>query len=111
MSSTNRLSRKEPSTMGDVVHEYVRLMKISAGLNRQLVFDAWDAVSGVAEYTVGKYLKDGVLYCAMSSSVVRSRIFPRREELVKKINEYLREDELFVPDDPHTGYVRQIVLK
>ena len=41
--------------MGDVVHEYVRLMKISAGLNRQLVFDAWDAVSGVAEYTVGKY--------------------------------------------------------
>ena len=95
MSSTNRLSRKEPSTSSSPVPLHT----------------SWDAVSGVAEYTVGKYLKDGVLYCSMSSSVVRSRIFPRREELVKKINEYLREDELFVPDDPHTGYVRQIVLK
>ena len=34
-----------------------------------------------------------------------------QEPYFPKANEYLREDELFVPDDPHTGYVRQIVLK
>ena len=107
----NRLSRKEPATMGEVVHEYVRKMKIAAGLNEQLVFDAWDIVSGAAGYTVSRYLKDGVLYCSMSSSVVRSRLFPKRDELVRKINDFLREDELFVQDDQRTGFVRQIVLK
>ena len=79
--------------MGDVINEYVRSMKIAAGLNEQLVYDAWDAVSGVSEYTVSKYLKNGVLYCSLSSSVVRSRLFPRRDELVRKINAYLLEDE------------------
>lgn len=107
----NRLSRKEPASMEEVIHEYVRKMKIEAGLNEQLVYDAWDAVSGVAEYTVSKYLRNGVLYCSMSSSVVRSRIFPKRDDLLKKVNDYLREDELFVPDDPRTGFVKQIILK
>ena len=97
--------------MGEVVHEYVRKMKIAAGLNEQLVFDAWDIVSGAAGYTVSRYLKDGVLYCSLSSSVLRSRLFPRREELVRKINERLLGDTLFVRDDPKTGLVKQLILQ
>lgn len=107
----SRLSRKNARSMGDVINEYVRSMKIAAGLNEQLVYDAWDAVSGVSEYTVSKYLKNGVLYCSLSSSVVRSRLFPRRDELVRKINAYLLEDELFVRDDHGTGLVKHLILQ
>ena len=106
----SRLSRKNAVTMEEVVKEYVRSMKIAAGLNEQLIFNAWDAVSGVAQYTVSRYLRNGILYCSRSSSVVRSRLFPHRDELVEKINAYLREDELFVQDDPSTGLLKGIVL-
>lgn len=106
----SRLSRKDPQTMDDVIKEYIRSMKIAAGLNEQLIFNAWDAVSGVAGYTVSRYLKNGVLYCSLSSSVVRSRLFPHRDELVKKINSFLEQDELFVRDDPGTGLLKGIVL-
>ena len=106
----SRLSRKDPQTMDDVITEFIRNMNIAAGLNERLIFNAWDAVSGMADYTVSRYLKNGVLYCSMSSSVVRSRLFPHREELVRKINAYLEQDSLFVRDDPGTGLLKGIVL-
>lgn len=107
----SRLSRKNAQTMDEVVKEYIREMKIASGLNEQLIFDAWDEVSGAASHTVSRYLRNGVLYCSLSSSVLRSRLFPRREELVRKINERLLGDTLFVRDDPKTGLVKQLILQ
>ena len=107
----SRLSRKNAQTMDEVVKEYIREMKIASGLNEQLIFDAWDEVSGAASHTVSRYIRIGVLYCSLSSSVLRSRLFPRREELVRKINERLLGDTLFVRDDPKTGLVKQLILQ
>ncbi len=107
----NRLSRKNAQPMDEIVKEYIREMKIASGLNEQLIFAAWDAVSGAAPYTVSRYLKNGVLYCSLSSSVLRSRLYPKREELVRRINERLLEDGLFVKDDPRTGLVKQLILR
>lgn len=108
---SNRLSRKNAQPMEEIVMEYIRTMKIASGLNEQLIYDAWDAVSGAASYTVSKYLKNGVLYCSLSSSVVRSRLFPEREKIVAKINRYLLEDGLFVRDDPKTGLLENLILR
>ena len=107
----NRLSRKNALPMDEVVREYVRSMKIAAGLNEQLIYEAWDAVSGAADHTVSRHCRGGVLYCSLSSSVVRSRLFPKRNEIVRKINEYLLKDDLFVRDDPRTGLVKNLILK
>ena len=107
----NRFSRKNAQPMDELVREYIRSMKIASGLNEQLIFDAWDKVSGVKEYTVSRYLKNGVLYWSLSSSVVRSRLFPHRGEIVRKMNELLLGDGLFVKDDPRTGLVKQLILK
>ena len=97
--------------MGEVVHEYVRKMKIAAGLNEQLVFDAWDIVSGAAGYTVSRYLKDGVLYCSISSSVVRNRLFFQKQRILELINAFLMEDDLFVKDGRKTVFVKDVVLR
>lgn len=104
-------SKKQIKTMDELVREYIREMKISSGINEQRIFAAWDRVTGASAYTLGKYVRNNVLYCTISSSVVRSRLFPRREEIVKKINEQLMADDMFVRDDPGTGLLRYIVFK
>lgn len=109
--AAGRLSRKNAMPMEEVIKEYIRSMKIASGLNEQLVYDAWDTVSGAAGHTVSRFYRNGTLYCSLSSSVLRSRLYPRLGELVEKINGMLLEDELFVRDDPKTGTVRKIVLQ
>ena len=107
----SRLSRKEAVSMEQLVDEYIREMKIAAGLNTQRVFAAWDEVSGAAPYTLRRFFRDGTLYITLSSSVYRRELSFRKELLVAAINEYLDKDPLFVKDDPKVGKVMQIVLK
>ena len=107
----SRLSRKEAVSMEPLVDEYIREMKIAAGLNTQRVFAAWDEVSGAAPYTLRRFFRDGTLYITLSSSVYRRELSFRKELLVAAINEYLDKDPLFVKDDPKVGKVMQIVLK
>lgn len=108
---TSRLSRKNAMTMEELVQEYIRNMKIASGLNEQRIYAAWDAVSGAAKWTISRYCRNGILYCSISSSVVRSRLFLDRKDILEKINAFLRDDGLFVKDDPGTGFLRDIVLK
>ena len=106
-----RLSRKEAIPMEKLVDEYIREMKLSAGLNTQRIFVAWDEVSGAAPYTLKRFFRDGILYITLSSSVYRRELSFRKEQLLAAINEFLDKDELFVKDDSRVGKVMQIVLK
>lgn len=96
--------------MDRLIGEYIKEMKLSSGLDRQLVFNAWDMVSGAAPLTLSKYVKAGVLYCTISSSAVRQQLFFRRRELVEKINAFLEEDPLF-QGSGNGGYLKDIVLR
>lgn len=107
----NKLSKKRVMSMDEVIAAYIKEMKIASGLNRQRIFAAWDAVSGASAYTVSKYVKNNVLYCGISSSVIRNRLFLNRDLLVRRINEFLLSDELFIKDDPDTGLVKAVILK
>jgi len=103
------ISRKEAQPMEELVRGYIREMKLSAGLSRQRVFHTWDAVTGAGSMTIGKFFKDGTLYCTLSSSVLRSQLFLQREEILRRMNALLQEDPLF--DAAAGGYVRKLVLK
>lgn len=107
----SRIGRKEAQGMDEVISQFIREMKLANGLNRQRIFAAWDAVSGASAYTVGRYFKNGVLYCNLSSSVVRNHLFFQKETIIQKINEFLAMDELFVKDCKGNGLVKDIVLK
>ena len=97
--------------MNDLISRYIKEMKLTAGLNRQRIFAAWDEVSGAAAYTVGRYVKDNVLYCTISSSVVRNRLYFQQDIILKNINEFLQNDDLFVRDAGKTVFVNGIVLR
>lgn len=106
----NRIGRKEAQGMSELIVQYIREMKLSSGFNRQRVFEAWDSVSGASRYTVDRFFRDGILYCTISSSVVRNSLYFQRDVLLKQINEYLDAEGRYI-DDGRGQPVRNIVLK
>lgn len=105
------MERKDAAPMYELVNEYIKEMKLSAGLDRQRIFEAWDVVSGAGRYTVDRFYRDGVLYCTIGSSVVRNRLYFQRDVLLKQMNERLAEDEMFSREGRRESVVRSLILK
>ena len=111
MAGGNRIGRKDAQGMEELVGQYIREMKLASGFNRQRVFEAWDAVSGASRYTIGRFFRDGMLYCTISSSVVRNQLYFQRDVLLQQINEYLDKDNMLVRDRKDGPMVRNLILK
>ena len=103
--------RKEALEMSEVIPMYIRALKLSAGLNTQRVFAAWDAVSGASQFTLRKFYRDGKLYVTISSSMVRNQLDFQKEALLLAVNRFLEKDELFVKEYQKVGFVKEIILK
>lgn len=84
------LKRREPETMDRLIEECIRDMKLQVGLDDVRIFSAWDEVSGASAYTMDRYFRNGTLCCSISSSVVRSMLLARKSQLVRQMNEVLR---------------------
>ena len=106
-----RIERKTAIGMEELVRMYIDSMKISSGLNTQLIYSAWDQASGAADYTIKKYFRAGKLYVTLSSSVVRNQLSFQKEALKEKMNQLLSGDKLFTKDDPRVTLVQEIILK
>ena len=107
----NRIGRKDAQGMEELIGQYIREMKLSAGFNRQRIFEAWDAVSGASRYTLDRLYRDGMLYCTISSSVVRNQLYFQRDVLVQKMNEYLEKDTMLVRDSRNNPMITNLILK
>ena len=106
-----RIHRKEAMGMDRIVEQFIREMKITAGLNTQRIFEAWDSCSGAGPFTLKRFFRDGKLYITLNSSVIRSQLWLQRDLLVEKMNAFLQEDALFVKDYPKVGFIKQLILK
>ena len=109
--ANNRIGRKDAQGMSELIAQYIREMKLSSGFNRQRIFEAWDVVSGASRYTIDRFFRDGMLYCTISSSVVRNQLYFQRDVLVKKMNEYIDEDEMFVRDAKDGPVIKNLILR
>lgn len=96
--------------MEDLVHQFIREMKLASGINKIRMEEAWNAVSGAGRYTLDINFDKGTMTCTLSSSVVRSRLFIHKELLLQRLNEYLENDEMVVRqgDGP---IVRKLILR
>ena len=106
-----RIHRKEAVSMDQLVHQYIKSMKLAAGLNTQRIFAAWDACSGAGPFTLRRYFRDGKLHITLNSSVLRNQLFFQKTELVEKMNRFLSQDSLFTEDNRTVGYIRELILK
>lgn len=109
-SRKNGLRRQEAVGMEELVRQFIRDMRLTAGLDRQRVSDAWTVVSGAGRYTLDVNFDKGVMVCAISSSVVRNQLYFQRDSLLCRINEYLASDGLS-DGDADRIVVRTLILK
>ena len=107
----NRLRRHEAVGMEELLNQFIRDMKLASGLNRRRAAEAWEKVSGAGRYTLDVYLDKGVMTCTVSSSVVRNQLYFQREHLVRRLNECLAADDLFVRDGKDEVIVKTLILR
>lgn len=106
----NTLSRRDAVGMDELVGQFIRDMKLTAGLNRQRVIAAWNTVSGASRYTVDVYLKGKTLYCTIGSSVVRNQLYFQKDVLLAQLNSCLESDEMFIKD-AGAPYITELILR
>ena len=107
----NGFRRRDAVGMDELVEEFIRDMKLTAGLNRQRVIQAWNAVSGAGRYTIDVYVKDKVMYCSIGSSMARNQLYFQKDILVQTLNEELQKDELLTWDWSKGPCVKSLVLR
>ena len=75
--------------MGEVLQDYVKAMRIDHKLNEVRAVKAWPEVIGksVANATTNIYIKNGVLFVHLRSSVVRNELSMIKEGIIKRMNE------------------------
>ena len=110
-ASGNRIGRKDAQGMQELIGQYIREMKLSSGFNRQRVFEAWDVASGASRYTIDRFFRDGMLYCTISSSVVRNQLYFQKDVILRQINEILEKDEMLVRDGKDGPIVKNVILR
>ena len=106
-----KIHRKEAVRMDQLVEEFIKSMRIAAGLNTQRVFAAWDACSGAGPYTLKRFDRGGKLYITLNSSVIRSQLYFQRDILIEKMNAFLAQDTLFTADNRSVGFIQELILK
>ena len=52
----NRMRRQEAVGMDELVRQFIREMRLSAGLNRQRIEEVWNEISGASRYTLISYM-------------------------------------------------------
>ena len=85
----SRVARKTAMSLSEAIQEYLKAARLTAGLNTQRIFAAWDAASGAGRYTVRRFFRDGKLYITVDSSVVRSQLSFQRDARVGIVKELI----------------------
>lgn len=96
------MKRENTQLISAIIKEFIREEHLEEGLQRVRIFQAWDIVVGEAgsKVTTNKFFKDGILYCTISSSIVRTQLYYRKEDIITQINNLLS-----------TTAVKKLVLK
>lgn len=96
------MRRKNTQTLGAVLNEYLDAMKLRKKLKESRIENDWREILGnnAASLTRKVYIKDGILYAYLNSSVLRNELLMMRETLITRINEKAGEE-----------IVKKVVLK
>jgi len=83
------MQRKNTQSIGEVLREYVESLHIRRKLKESRIEKQWEELLGknAASLTKKVYIKNGVLYAYLNSSVLRNEVLMMRETLITRINE------------------------
>lgn len=88
------MQRTNANKISLLIEQFIKEQGLAEGLERVRIFRAWDLVVGetVAKATSNKFFKDGVLYCTINSSIIRTHLYYNKEDILTKLNKMLQSD-------------------
>ena len=88
------MKRENTQLISVILQEFIKEEQLEDGLARLRIFKTWDLVVGDAgaRATTNKFFRDGILYCTISSSIIRTQLFYRKEDIVALMNKMLNGD-------------------
>ena len=83
------MRRNKTMSLAEVLQDYVKKMHFEDKLLEVNALNAWESVVGqtITKHTKIIYIKEGVLFVKLDSSVVRNELAMLKQPLMKKINE------------------------
>ncbi len=96
------MKRENTQLISAIIQEYIKEAQLEDGLLRVKIFKVWDLIVGDAgtRATTNKFFKDGILYCTISSSIVRTQLYYRKDDIIAQMNRMLSGN-----------YVTKLILK
>ena len=87
------MKRENTQLIKDILQEFIKEEHLEDGLQRVRIFRTWDLVVGEAgaRATTNKFFRDGILYCTIKSSIVRTQLYYRREDIALQMNKMLND--------------------
>jgi predicted nucleic acid-binding Zn ribbon protein len=94
--------RSKTISLAEAMQDYIREMNLGDKLREVSVVESWESIVGkaISSRTSKVYIKDGVLYVHLKSSIVRNELMMLREALREKLNSQAGAE-----------VIREIVLK
>lgn len=87
------MKRENTQLIKDILQEFIKEEHLEDGLQRVRIFHTWDLVVGEAgaRATTNKFFRDGILYCTINSSIVRTQLYYRKEDIALQMNKMLND--------------------
>ena len=85
--------KREVQSVKDLILQAMREQGLETPLNQQRLVEAWPEVAGpvMARYTLNTYIYNQPLFVRLSNPALRAALSMMRQELVKKLNDYVGE--------------------
>jgi predicted nucleic acid-binding Zn ribbon protein len=87
------LFKRDVQSVKDLILQAMREQGLETPLNQKRLVEAWPEVAGpvIARYTLNTYIYNQTLFVRLSNPALRSDLSMMRQELVKKLNDYVGE--------------------
>jgi predicted nucleic acid-binding Zn ribbon protein len=83
------MKRIEFQSLGSAIREYLKEERMDGKIAEIEAVNLWESIIGkqIARATTSIYIKDGILYVNLKSSIVRNELMMMRNEIMQAINQ------------------------
>jgi predicted nucleic acid-binding Zn ribbon protein len=82
------MRRSKTISLAEAISDYIKEMNLGGKLSEVTVISSWEEIVGkaISSRTTKIFIKDGILYVHLNSSVVRNELLMLREALKEQLN-------------------------
>jgi predicted nucleic acid-binding Zn ribbon protein len=87
------MRKSNTQSIEQVIRDFLREMKIDRKLKEVNIVSQWESLMGrmVAVRTSQVYIRNGILYIHVTSSVLKNELLMMRQDIIDRLNEHAGE--------------------